>query len=215
MSHRRRIFPIGQYYHVFNKSIAGFKIFDNNPNRKRFLLALSYYKDILIKQSLALVLRHPNAQIGDLLAESPEHGIKIICYTIMPTHYHLAVKILKHNFLSKYMNNVENSYTRFFNTKLERKGPLWQSKFQAVRVKSGEQFLHLTRYIHLNPTSSGLVDIPENWPFSSYSAYINDNHVFENLPELGISDPNQYRHFVKDQQDYQRHLQILKKLFLE
>ena len=32
--------------------------------------------------------------------------------------------------------------------------------------------LHLSRYIHLNPVSAGLVDRAEDWKFSSYRDYI-------------------------------------------
>jgi len=59
--------------------------------------------------------------------------------------------------ISLYMKNLLNSYTRYFNTKTKRKGPLWQGRFKSVLIKMDEQ-LYLTRYIHLNPTSEDLVE---------------------------------------------------------
>ena len=63
----------------------------------------------------------------------------MISYCVMPDHYHLVVKILKEAIFSKYINDLENSYTRYFNVKFDRKGPLWQNSYKAVRIKTNEQ----------------------------------------------------------------------------
>ena len=70
------------------------------------------------------------------------------------------------------MRRLLNSYTRYFNEKIKRKGPLWEGRFKKVLVNSDEQLLHLTRYVHLNPVSAGIVEKPEDWPCSSYREYI-------------------------------------------
>ena len=98
----------------------------------------------------------------------------------MPDHYHLLLKIIKGDF-SKYLGTVENSYSRFFNLKYNRKGPLWQGSFKAVRIKNNEQLLHVSRYIHINPTTSNLIAKPENWRYSSYKDFIENNEILENI----------------------------------
>jgi putative transposase len=92
----------------------------------------------------------------------------------MPDHYHLLLKILKNKYLSKYISDVENSFTRYFNIRFKRKGPLWQTSFKAVRIKNDQQLLHVSRYIHLNPITANLVNRSEDWKFSSYQDFIND-----------------------------------------
>ncbi|MCX7941375.1 MAG: transposase, partial [Endomicrobia bacterium] len=136
---------------------------------------------------------------------------------IMPTHIHLLVSPLEDNILSRYMNIVLRSYTGYFNYKYKRKGPLWESRFKAVIVNSNEQLLHLTRYIHLNPTTGYLVERPEDWEFSSYNEYIGKpttRKLTDFLEYLDIN-PISYTEFVNDRINYQRELAKIKDMILE
>lgn len=151
-----------------------------------------------------------------LLKQSSNQYIKFISYCIMPDHYHLLVKILVNKYLSKYISDVENSFTRYFNIKFKRKGPLWQTTFKSVKIESNEQLLHVSRYIHLNPTTSYLVDMPEEWQFSSYKEYIMKPKILGNIvKEISIREPLIYKRFVENNQDYQRKLKEIKKLIIE
>lgn len=134
----------------------------------------------------------------------------------MPTHYHLQIKVLEETRIYQYLNTVGNAYTRYFNIRYERKGPLWQSPYQAILNTTEEQVLHLSRYIHLNPTTAGIVKNPEDWEFSSYKQYITDAKILgEIMTEITIKNPSRYKKFVSDQRDYQKKLHAMKKLLLE
>ena len=76
--------------------------------------------------------------------------MEIICYCLMPNHLHLLLRQLMDGGISKFMSNFANSYTRYFNTKSKRKGPVFEGKFKAKRIETDEQLLHLSRHIHLN-----------------------------------------------------------------
>jgi putative transposase len=211
-----RKFPAGEIFHVFNRSIAKFGIFRNFDNSLRFYQALDYYNNQNIKNNLGKFLLKNKNYYPQLLISEEEILIKFLAYCIMPDHYHLLVKVLTNNCLSKYVNDIENSYTRFFNTKLKRKGPLWESNFKVVRVTTNEQLLHLTRYIHLNPTTANLVNKPEDWSFSSYKNYITDEMILKKIiTELSINSMTDYKKFVENQKDYQRELKYIKRLILE
>jgi putative transposase len=193
---RKEKFSSGEIFHVFNKSIANFGIFKDLENGWRFIEVLDYYNNRLIDKSFS--------------------DVKFISYCIMPDHYHLLLKILYNNSFSKYLSDVENSFSRFFNIHFYRKGPLWQSNFKAVRIKSAEQLLHVSRYIHLNPTTANLVDKPEDWRLSSYNDFIKEGQFLkESIKEISISEPSSYKRFVEDNKDYQKKLKIIKKLILE
>ncbi len=205
-----------EIYHIFNRSIAGFRIFGEEEEKQRFLQTLIYYLNKK-ELSLSVFLRKNKAFYDNLLLASEKSNIgKIIAYCVMPDHYHLVVKIRDSAGFSRYINDVENSYTRYFNTKKERKGPLWEGRFKRVRVKTEEQLLHLTRYIHLNPTSDNLVDKPEKWKFSSYRDYISNPKILkEFVRELSIIDPKKYKEFVESRKDYQRKLKEIRKLLFK
>ncbi len=127
----------------------------------------------------------------------------------------MLIKIIYECNISNYINNVENSYSRYFNLKHKIKGPLWQSEYQSVKICNGEQLLHVSRYIHLNPTTSNLAYKPEEWKYSSYRDFISNQSILGSLMEFSIQSPKQYQKFVEDRIDYQKSLRIIKKRLLE
>ncbi|OGK23241.1 hypothetical protein A3A46_04510 [Candidatus Roizmanbacteria bacterium RIFCSPLOWO2_01_FULL_37_13] len=213
----KKKFAKGEIFHVFNKSIANYGIFNDLENSRRFIDTLFYYNNKLEDESFSKFLkRKENYHAENLLIAKDFPYIKFLCYCIMPDHYHLLVKIIEEDYFSKYISDVENSFTRFFNVKFERIGPLWQTSFKSVRIKSNEQLLHVHRYIHLNPTTSSLVDKPEDWTHSSYRDFIsNPKFLREIITEISIKNPDTYKRFVEDQKDYQRKLKLIKKLLLD
>lgn len=82
-------------------------------------------------------------------------------------------------------------------------------------VGDDDQLLHLTRYIHLNPTSANLVKNPENWPYSSFNEYINSQKGICNFEGLFIIIPNDYKNFVDNRKDYQKQLSVIKLLTID
>jgi len=207
-------FKNGCYYHVFNKSISNYGIFKNNYNSQRFLGTLDYYNNSDKKKKFSLAIRDNNYKYNDLIFNLFNNPIvKFLTYCIMPDHYHLLIKVLQNDVLSKYINDFENSFTRYFNIKYDRKGPLWQSSFKTVIINNNEQLLHVSRYVHINPTTAGLVEKPENWQFSSYKNIITKENLLKKvLTEFSISKPNIYKKFVENNINYQKKLKLIKKL---
>lgn len=209
-------FYSGEIYHVFNKSIANFGIFKDENNCQRFIETLDYYNSSLIKDRFSWVKEKGEYCFNGLFIKKENPLFKIISYCVMPDHYHLMVKILKDKIFSKFINDLENSYTRYFNIKFKRKGPLWQSSFKSVKIKTNEQLLHVSRYHHLNPVTSYLVDKPEDWKYSSYNDYLTNTDLLgHDLTEISITEPSIYKFFVEDRIDYQRRLKVIKKQILE
>ncbi|MCL4374639.1 transposase [Patescibacteria group bacterium] len=206
----------GEIYHVFNKSIGGFKILSDWNNCRRFLFTLSYYSRQYRWKSLSKHLKDRlDEQIAsvDLLTDSDGFRVKFIAYCLMPDHYHLLIKIKNEDNFSKLIADIENSFTRYFNIKFKRKGPLWQSAFKAVRVCTNWQLLHVSRYIHLNPTTSHFVKRPQDWKHSSYEQYIGAD---KNIPkEISINKATDYQKFCEDQISYQKVLKQIKRSILE
>jgi len=211
--------PLGsdQVYHVFSKSIAGFRIFRDDGDYLRMIHLMKYYRfeKPQIKFSAYLELKEKERFFATYCA-TKESLVDIICYCLMPTHLHLVLKQARDGGISVFMGNLLNSYSRYFNTRTGRKGPLWQSRFKHVEVASDEQLSHLTRYIHLNPVTDYLADEPAQWAYSSYGEYIGESMhpVCTSIFNMfGFS--SDYIQFVSDQIEYQRSLAYLKHLVLE
>jgi len=219
---RKQTLVTGEVYHIFNKSIAEYKIFNNDPDFLRMINVICYYQREKPGLKFSDFIRSPEAKNNHLPPQGWEKGdkeklVEIIAYCVMPTHLHLAVKQLKENGISIFMGNILNSYAKYFNTKHERKGPLWEGKFQNILIETDEQLLHLTRYIHLNPTTAYLVDKPEDWLISSYREYLfsTDNRRICKYEDILDIEPRDYKKFVENRISYQRELAKIKHLLID
>ncbi len=77
--------------------------------------------------------------------------IDIIAFCLMPNHFHLVLRQLKENGITRFMQKFGTGYTMYFNQKNQRTGVLFQGRFKAILVDRDSYFLPLLNYIHLNP----------------------------------------------------------------
>jgi putative transposase len=66
--------------------------------------------------------------------------------------------------VSELMRNVQAEFTRWYNTRHQRKGSFWAGRFQSTE---SENPLETVFYVDLNAVRAGLTDRPEKWPDSS------------------------------------------------
>jgi putative transposase len=76
--------------------------------------------------------------------------VEVITYCLMSNHFHFLLRTRQAN-LSRFMQWISVSYTRYFNYKHKRVGPLMQGRYKAILVGSDDYFSELSRYIYLNP----------------------------------------------------------------
>jgi hypothetical protein len=88
----------------------------------------------------------------------------------MTNHYHLLLETPRGN-LQAILHHLNTGYTNYFNTKKKRVGHLFQGRYKAILVEKDHYALELSRYIHLNPVRAQLVKDPDQYLWSSYSAY--------------------------------------------
>ena len=93
-------------------------------------------------------------------------------YVLMPNHFHLSAMQNTDLPLSVLITKICTSYSKYFNKKYKRVGSVFQDQFKAVLIKSNEQLLYLTYYIHNNPIKAGLVNDLNKYPYSSHLDYI-------------------------------------------
>ena len=135
----------------------------------------------------------------------------------MPNHFHFLLKQLRDDGITEFASKLTNSYTKYFNTKHTRVGPLFQGEFKAVLIESDEQLLHLSRYTHLNPLVSYLTKNLNSYEWSSYGEYAgNQPGICAKKDVLAFfNSPNKYSQFVMDQADYGATLNFIKHQLLE
>ena len=222
----RRVTPIitNQIYHIFNRGIASQPIFSSVYDYRRFIELIDYYRYTSPTLRFSFYRRLPDKKKQKYyydMKNNKSPQIEIFAYCLMPNHYHFAIKELNENGISKFIGNLQNSYAKYFNIRNNRKGSLFSEMFKNVRVDKDEQFIHLVRYIHLNPLTSYIIKKPEeldNYPWSSFPFYLfNSSSVFleKKLLLSYFKNIKELEKFTKDQIGYQRQSHHLQYLTLE
>lgn len=167
MSTPPRYFQTGLPYHIYNRGNRKDRIFLDTKDYLRFTKRLKEYKE--------------------------KFEIDLLCYCLMPNHFHLLVQPKTQDSITKFMLSLCTSYSKYFNIKHEQVGRLFQERYRAKVVETDKYLLHLSRYIHLNPISDLLEDLnfalhPLRstpgverkkllaYPWSSYNEYCNQDN---------------------------------------
>lgn len=145
MARPLRIEYEGALYHVTARGNERGKVFFTKTDYRKF-------KEYL---------REGQTKFGFIL-----HG-----YVCMTNHYHLLIETPSKN-LCKVMHYLNSSYTTYVNIKRKRSGHLFQGRYKAILVDKDSYLLELSRYLHLNPVRANMVERPEEYLHSSYTAYI-------------------------------------------
>src|SRR3989344_4787471 len=115
-------------YHIFNKTIEGKKVFDSNASCNKFLDALIFYRSSALTMRLSqyekLTLKFKNLY-KKKLEDKDSFRANILAFCLMPTHFHLLLKQTVTNGVSIFLANIQNSFTKYFNIKNSRIGPLF------------------------------------------------------------------------------------------
>lgn len=105
---------------------------------------------------------------------------KLISYCLMSNHVHLLLKTGRKD-PSFFMRRVNSMYARYFNSKYQYMGHLFQGRYFSNLINNVIELLEVSRYIHLNPVRAKMVDSPEKYMWSSYNKIVLDKDKFKNL----------------------------------
>lgn len=124
----------------------------------------------------------------------------LYAYCLMANHFHLLLETRLPN-ISRIMHYIKGSYTTYYNIRHQRTGHLFQGRFKSIVVDKNSYFMELSRYIHLNPVSAGIVKDPFEYVWSSYRGYLGEKDKYIDRdrvqPYLGMT-AHEYQRFVLD-----------------
>lgn len=161
------------FYHVFNRGVEKRNIFQSADDYHRFLETINFYRYYPTPRKLSTHLKFNFPPIPRNFKQKPL--VKILCFCLMPNHFHLLVQQLEDNGISEFVRRTADSFTRYFNTKYDRIGALFQGKFKAKLVESDEYLLQLSKYIHRNPLTLPMWNKRlSDYKFSSYVNYLDE-----------------------------------------
>lgn len=109
---------------------------------------------------------NPGCLMARCLADAglwqPSH---LLCWVLMPDHWHGLVALGDGQSLSTLMNRVKGFSARTFNNGISRRGRVWSGGFHDHAMRREEGLLPAARYIVANPVRAGLVGRVGDYPF--------------------------------------------------
>ncbi len=99
-------------------------------------------------------------------------GWDLLCFVLMPNHFHLVVRTPRPN-LARGMQHLRSGYANWCSRRHRRPGHTFQGRFKSELIEDESYFWTVSRYIQLNPVRGKrpLADHPRDWPWSSYPGY--------------------------------------------
>lgn len=141
-----RNFAEQEFYHIFNHSLDDKIIFQESQDYHKFISFLEEFNDSnnvdLFNRKIAI---KNNWKIN-----KKEPLVNILAYTILPKHFHIFFQAKDNKKSSLFLQKISGTYTRLFNKKYNRKGPIFLSKTKSIHIQNKKHFLYITYYIHLN-----------------------------------------------------------------
>lgn len=137
---RARQKQAGASYHVFSRANRGEKIFDYPGVKEMFMDVLRRAKK--------------------------KFKVEIWNFCIMGNHYHIIMKPLGDEDISKINQWIKSVFAKMFNKMFGYFGHVFAERFKSVIIHSFKQYLNTFIYIAVNPVKANLVDTPVEYEFS-------------------------------------------------
>jgi REP element-mobilizing transposase RayT len=135
----------GAVFHVFNRGVDRKAIFFDPQNYRYF--------EMRLRTALS------------------RHGVILLCYCLMPNHFHLMLYQGRPRAVSFFMKDLCDGYVKAINRWETRTGHLLGGGYKMRHVDDRSYVLYLSRYIHRNPVDAGLVGSALHWEYSSCRHY--------------------------------------------
>ena len=145
------------FYHVMMRGNGRMVIFNDNEDRYFFLTCLE--------------------------GAFARTNIALIAWCLMDNHCHLLLSDANDN-LSEAMHDIATRYALHFNQKTGHVGSVFQGRFTSKAIESNEYLLQAVRYIHNNPSETGVAR--DQYVWSSYREYVDTPRLIDSSVVLEL-----------------------------
>ena len=204
------------YYHCMSRSIDKRLIFESLAEKARFRSLLRAYAKMtgirvltycIMRNHFHLLLEVPHRDAQALRSLSDEELLSRLAPIYAPkglaiVREELALRKAQGGTahrdyratfearmldLPTFMRELKQRYTQWYNTRVTRKGTLWDDRYKSVLVEAlqedkggpagGGALQTIAAYIDLNPVRAGIVDDPKSFRWSGYGEAVGGNHA--------------------------------------
>lgn len=220
MPSRYDVFYNGGIYHIYNKTINSRRIFSDEICQEFINIFCYYRSELSSKLRYSLFKQLPKDIYKSRWEEIFYHKsfmVDILSFCLLPNHYHFLIKQLKEKGVIRFMSNISNSLTRYYNIKNQRKGPLFLPQFRSKKILGQEHLIYVSRYVHTNCYAHGVVKNPEDifdYPYSSIRSYTSSTNTRKiNTDKVIFSFANnlqKYKQFILKNAEDQKMREFVK-----
>ena len=180
MARPYRVSFAGALFHITTRGNNRDKIFLDDQDFQRFKASLRKYRT--------------------------KYDFKLYAYTLMPNHVHLLIETSPHGSVSQIMHAINTSYAKYFNSRYDHTGHVWEGRFHSKIIDSESYFLEVMRYMDLNPVRARIVKRPENYEWASHARYgqggaddlVAPHELYRNLGETDGERERVYSEYVEE-----------------
>jgi putative transposase len=108
--------------------------------------------------------------LGLLAKYSQLHGVALLGYCLMSNHVHLIAVPHAPDGLAQALKQAHGRYASYWNARQSSSGHAWQGRFYSCPLDESHLWKAL-RYVELNPVRAGMVEVAEQWPWSSAAVH--------------------------------------------
>jgi len=155
-----RVVAAGIPHHVTQRGNARQSVFDDSVDRRTYVTLLRRY--------------------------ASEHELPIWAWCLMSNHIHLLAVPKTGAALANALGHTHRDYARYHNARSGKSGHLWQARYYSCPVDA-LGVCTVMAYIERNPVRAGLVELAEDYPWSSAVAHVtnrDDSGLLDAAPAL-------------------------------
>lgn len=183
------------YYHIYFRGLNKQPIFLSDDDKSYFLHLLERY-----------LSNEPAVSKTGVPYPHLAKSLDLNAFCLMDNHVHLLIFQRDIDAMSKLMKSLLGSYTRYFNLKYKRSGPIFETTYKASLIDSDTYMVHITRYIHMNPRRW------RRYKYSSlryYLGYPAPQWLMAKTP-TNFASPDEYLSFLHDYEENKQELEEIR-----
>ena len=104
------------------------------------------------------------------------HETQLLAYAFMSNHFHIVADTAQPDM---YIGAIRNGYTKWFNHKYGRRGPLGYKNFHLVELTTQDHILDGITYVLRNGVHHNIAHFPSGYPYSSARYYFMEELGFQ------------------------------------
>lgn len=126
-------------YHVTAHAVGTERILRDGRDKREYLVRHRNYLE-----------RAETRNSAGLPYEKLRDEVSLVTFGLLDNHFHLILQELVAGGMRRLMRRTQIAYARYFNDRYDRRGPLFDRRFEPTPIADSNHAKHAIAYVHLN-----------------------------------------------------------------